>query len=128
LRMPRLDGSIMNDIGKTKDQLIQELEELRRRIAELEKSEIECKQADGNFQYVSPSSERLTGYHCLEFINNPDLFLDIIHPDDKKLVKSHLKIIREETDFLSWARPGGKEKTIRVLSNTRIRNHGEKRI
>ena len=36
----------MNDIGKTKDQLIQELEELRRRIAELEKAEIECKQAE----------------------------------------------------------------------------------
>jgi len=36
----------MNDNRKTKEQLIQELEDLRRRIAELEKSETERKQVD----------------------------------------------------------------------------------
>jgi PAS domain S-box-containing protein len=114
----------MRDNGKTKEQLIQELEDLRRRIAELEESEIERKRAekvlresengyrriaensndwiymikpDKTFEYVSPSCERITGYTSMEFINTPGLFVDIIHPDDKEQVKSHLEIVKEET-------------------------------
>jgi PAS domain S-box-containing protein len=52
---------------------------------------------DGKFQYVSPSSQRVTGYPSKEFIKDPNLFLTIIHPDDKELVKFHLEEIREET-------------------------------
>jgi PAS domain S-box-containing protein len=115
----------MRDHGKTKEQLIQELEDLRRRITELEESETQGKRAekalresetryrlisqnsndwiylirpDRTFQYVSPSSERVTGYTPLEFINHPGRLLDIIHPDDKAQVKSHLEIVQTEAE------------------------------
>ncbi len=110
--------------AQTEEQLIQELEDLRRRIAELEESGTEFNRAeaelldsvqkyrlisensndwiylikpDKTFQYVSPSCEGITGYPSIEFINNPGLLLDIIHPDDKEKVESHLEIVREET-------------------------------
>jgi PAS domain S-box-containing protein len=83
---------------KRAEDALRESEKKYRLIADNSNDWIYLINPDGNFQYVSPSSERLTGYHYLEFINNPDLFLDIIHPDDQELVKSHLKIIREETE------------------------------
>ena len=46
----------MNDNGKTKEQLIQELEDLRRRIAELEKSETERKRVE---EVLRESEQRL---------------------------------------------------------------------
>jgi len=46
-------------------------------------------QTDGNFQYVSPSCKRITGYTAEEFINRPKLFHDIIHPDDQSIWECH---------------------------------------
>ena len=37
---------------------------------------------DGSFVYISPSCERITGYTSEEFMQDPDLYLRIIHPDD----------------------------------------------
>lgn len=51
---------------------------------------------DGRFQYVSPSSERVTGYLSEEFMHDPQLFLNIIHPDDKEQVQSHHTRIQKE--------------------------------
>ena len=36
---------------------------------------------DGSMEYVSPSCERITGYKQEDFINNPDLFMEIILPE-----------------------------------------------
>jgi len=44
----------------------------------------------GNFNYISPSCERITGYSAREFEDNPALLLDIIHPDDKQNFSRHL--------------------------------------
>lgn len=44
-----------------------------------------------NFLYCSPSCERITGYPAAEFIKNPRLMYDIIHPDDLKLFLTHRK-------------------------------------
>jgi chemotaxis family two-component system sensor kinase Cph1 len=46
---------------------------------------------DGNFEYISPSCERITGYTSEEFIQNPDLYLQIIHPDDSRRVSEHFR-------------------------------------
>lgn len=46
---------------------------------------------DGNFLYCSPSCERITGYKASDFLNNPHLLHDIIHPDDIKSFLSHRK-------------------------------------
>ncbi|GEM_PF-458828 len=45
---------------------------------------------DGEMVYMSPSSERITGYSADEFIKNPDLLVEITHPDDTGSFKNHL--------------------------------------
>lgn len=37
---------------------------------------------ENRFVYISPSCERITGYLPDEFITNPDLIYNIVHPDD----------------------------------------------
>ena len=76
---------------------LRESEEKYRLIAENSNDWIYLINPDGKFQYVSPSSERMTGYAAVEFMNNPLLFLDIIHPDDKERVESHNQSERKET-------------------------------
>ncbi|OLS26654.1 MAG: Sporulation kinase A [Candidatus Heimdallarchaeota archaeon LC_3] len=46
---------------------------------------------DKKFIYTSPACLKITGYCSEEFYKNPDLFLDIIAPEDLNLVKNHLK-------------------------------------
>ncbi|SHJ29094.1 PAS domain S-box-containing protein/diguanylate cyclase (GGDEF) domain-containing protein [Desulfatibacillum alkenivorans DSM 16219] len=46
--------------------------------------------ADGSFLYVSPSCERISGYTAREFMEDPDLYIKIIHPDDRDKVLKHL--------------------------------------
>jgi PAS domain S-box-containing protein len=46
---------------------------------------------DGNYLYVSPSCERITGYRADEFHSDPRLLEMIIHPDDRALVGHHLR-------------------------------------
>ncbi len=45
---------------------------------------------EGELLYVSPSCERITGYRPDEFVANPLLLTEIIHPDDKSLTADHL--------------------------------------
>ncbi len=55
---------------------------------------------NGKFVYVSPSCERITGYPAAEFLDNPKLFLEIVHEDDRPLVEEHLESVlsREQLD------------------------------
>ena len=46
---------------------------------------------DGDYVYVSPSCERITGYRSEEFQKNPELLETIIHPDDRAIVTKHLR-------------------------------------
>jgi PAS domain S-box-containing protein len=50
---------------------------------------------EGNMVYVSPSCERITGYKPEEFIANPRLMIDIIHPDDRQMMEEHQKVIHD---------------------------------
>ena len=96
----------MKDEDKTKKQLINELVELRQRVAELEALETECMQADSALQrreglssllenisdiiaiinadgtlcFVSSSSEKVLGYKPEEVIGRNAF--DFVHPDD----------------------------------------------
>ena len=45
---------------------------------------------DGNILYISPSCERITGYPPDEFVRNPSLLHEIIHPDDRDAFSRHL--------------------------------------
>jgi PAS domain S-box-containing protein len=44
---------------------------------------------EGSFVYISPSCERITGYTGQEFLQDPDLYLRIIHPDDRPRISDH---------------------------------------
>ena len=46
---------------------------------------------DGDLIYSSPSCERITGYTADEFRQDPDLFIRIIHPDDRHAYIHHLE-------------------------------------
>lgn len=46
---------------------------------------------DGNYVYISPSCERITGYTIDEFLNDPNLMLKITHPDDLDKIKVHIE-------------------------------------
>ena len=45
--------------------------------------------SEGSYIYVSPSCERVTGYTAEDFMNNPRLAVDILHPDDRALFEGH---------------------------------------
>ena len=42
-----------------------------------------------NFEYISPSCQRITGYGVAEFLADPALVKKIIHPDDQPAVVRH---------------------------------------
>lgn len=52
---------------------------------------------DSKFVYVSPSCERTTGYTAEEFLANPHLMTEIVHPDDCELVGDHFDVVDQET-------------------------------
>jgi PAS domain S-box-containing protein len=66
---------------------------------------------DGNYLYVSPSCERITGYRPEEFQDNPALLEVITHPADRPLLAQHLHRLEESPaphtmDFRILARNG----------------------
>ncbi len=107
----------MTDEGKSKDQLIKELLDLRQRVTQLEASQNQLEGAknallaseerfrtvsdftydweywigpEGNYLYVSPSCERITGYRPDEFQKDPGLLKRITHPDDRTEIENHI--------------------------------------
>jgi PAS domain S-box-containing protein len=46
---------------------------------------------DGDYVYVSPSCERITGYSSGEFRRDPELLERIVHADDRATVTKHLR-------------------------------------
>ena len=108
----------MKDSGKTKEQLINELVELRQRITELEALEIQHKQVEKalrksgekyrlisestsdlieiatfdlnlTYTYISPSHKKVMGYEPEDLIGKSGF--QFIHPDDKKKLLPLLK-------------------------------------
>jgi PAS domain S-box-containing protein len=55
----------------------------------------------GNYLYVSPSCERVTGYRAYEFIKDPVLLQKIVHPDNYALITRHLEEGLESQEALS---------------------------
>jgi PAS domain S-box-containing protein len=107
----------MDENDKTKEQLLEELEELRRRVVELEATDNERRRmkkalergvgslqtlledsldivallnADATVKYISPSVEKMTGYEPEELKDK--YIFDFIHPDDiESLLSDFLK-------------------------------------
>ncbi|MFX1519408.1 MAG: PAS domain S-box protein [Promethearchaeota archaeon] len=111
----------MNDEGKTKEQLIQELVSLRREIATLQASETKIGEKevktqesqekyrvlidnagegilvvqDGMVVYANPHVMKVTGYSLEELSSK--LFVEFIHPDDREMViEYHINRLKGE--------------------------------
>ena len=78
---------------KQADEALRESEERFRTVADFTHDCEYWIAPDGRVLYVSPSCERITGYGPEEFVNDPELFVKIVHPDDHSIVVDH---IREE--------------------------------
>ena len=55
----------------------------------------------GSIVYTSPSCERITGYRPEDFINNPHLLMEVVHPDDRHFYGEHRKLVHDETAGIS---------------------------
>jgi len=54
---------------------------------------------DGTFNFISPSSERVTGYNAEEFIDDPKLLGNIILPEDRDIWFNHHQEVIKEKKF-----------------------------
>ena len=55
----------------------------------------------GNIVYTSPSCERITGWSPKEFISDPHLLIDVVHPDDRQSYEVHKQLVHDETAGIS---------------------------
>jgi len=69
---------------------------------------------EGNFTYVSPTCEVITGYKPAEFIADNGLLSRIVHPDDLLNFKSHSKenIFKEDADEVEFRIISRENKTV----------------
>lgn len=60
---------------------------------------------EGQYKYISPSCEKITGFKASDFIENPKLVIDIVHLDDLKKFQLYLlkasqdRNCRQESQF-----------------------------
>ena len=89
---------LIRDISDRKEaeKSLRELEIKYRTVADWTYDWEVWKNLDSTFVYVSPSCKRITGYTAEQFIQNPELFEDIIVPEDKTIWQNHHHDIHKE--------------------------------
>ncbi|MGK7923125.1 MAG: PAS domain S-box protein, partial [Trichodesmium sp.] len=83
--------AVASDITELKknEQALKKSEERFRTVADFTYDWEYWLNPEGKFIYVSPSCERITGYTPEEFLENPNLFKTIVHPQDWQMVKQY---------------------------------------
>jgi PAS domain S-box-containing protein len=81
---------------KIAEEKLQLSEEKYRLIADNTEDWIYWIKPDGNFQYISPSCEKLTGYSAQEFMDNPKLLENITYTDDRDIILAHHQKLTNE--------------------------------
>ncbi|MCX5874658.1 MAG: PAS domain S-box protein, partial [Deltaproteobacteria bacterium] len=95
-RALRVTGTFQDITDRKKsDAALRESEERYRIVADFTYHWEYWVDGEGNFLYVSPSCERITGYSAEEFIGDPDLMHRIIHPDDRTEMLDHFHNVRK---------------------------------
>ena len=61
-----------------------------RSVADVAEDFIYLRSIDGDYEYVSPSCERLLGYPPEDFYDKPNLMTDLVHPDDRDRWLHHI--------------------------------------
>ena len=51
-------------------------------------------QPDGSLSYNSPSCSRITGRNAQDYIKDPGLLVEIVHPEDRERIRQHLEEAR----------------------------------
>ncbi|MBT4456208.1 PAS domain S-box protein [Candidatus Peregrinibacteria bacterium] len=100
------------DLKRANERLNKEINKSEEIAQELKRSEIRYKTVadftydwetwvdpNGNYIYVSPSCERISGYHQEEFIKDPDLIIKITHAADREKVMYHFKNVEHSKSF-----------------------------
>jgi PAS domain S-box-containing protein len=77
---------------------LQDSEAKYRLLAENATDTIFWVDADGCFKYVSPACLQLTGHAPEEFVADPGLMLNIIHPEDRAAYLAHLILDEDKAD------------------------------
>jgi PAS domain S-box-containing protein len=106
--------SLISDITgrKQAEEKLRESEEKFRTVADHSYDWEYWQGPDGRYTYVSPSSERISGYKPGAFFEDPHLLEKIVHPDDRKIMDRHLDMIttgtgpEEFTEFRIITRDG----------------------
>ena len=113
------DGKPLRSFGTVQDvtlrvlteESIRESEERYRTIADYTYDWEYWQGTQSEFLYISPSCQRVTGYTQADFISNPNLVYDIIHPEDRSVMDAHIADIRHEDegslDFRIVRKDGG---------------------
>lgn len=83
--------------NKTTDNKLRRFEDKYRTIADFTYDWEIWISLDGNFQYVSPSCERITGYTADQFMEQPGLLRNIIIPEDQTIWDTHRHEAAQET-------------------------------
>ena len=85
--------AFISDISELKqaETHLREAEEKYRTVADFTYNWEYWLDPDGRYRYISPSCERITGYTAAEFFADPKLMTDIVHPDDREVVRAHVK-------------------------------------
>ncbi len=80
------------------------------------------------YTFISPSVEKLTGYKPEEFYENPQLFVDIIHPDNPKIdTEQFIREIFSKPYTVKWKTKNGDAVWTETV-NTPIYENGELKV
>ena len=70
----------------------------------------------GEFEYVSPAFEKIWGITLADFFENPSMWQDSLHPDDREQVLAQIRVTALNTDYqfdYRIRRPDGEGRWIR---------------
>lgn len=76
-------------IRKHQEQSLRITEEKYRTVADFTYNWETWINPQGEYIYVSPSCKRISGYSVEDFMQNPSLFVQIAHPEDRVMVEDH---------------------------------------
>lgn len=83
----------------------------------------------GEFLYISPSCQRITGYSREDFMADPELYPRILHPEDRGAVLGHIKEDRAKPELCELEfriiRRDGQERWIAHVCRAVLNDKGE---